>query len=72
MLCYGDVTEHIRGLNFAEDKRTTVIVTRPSLWRELLTVGQELLCQAWTDRGLVYIVNTHLENIIMCYTHAKL
>jgi hypothetical protein len=54
------VIEGIRGLNMAAVKHTTVQVTRLSLYRKLLQIGQNLLYLAWNDRGPEYVVYIYI------------
>jgi hypothetical protein len=53
-------TKNVGGLSLAVVKRTTVQVTTQPLYYEIHELGHDLLCQAYTDTGLVYVLYIHI------------
>jgi hypothetical protein len=49
-------TENIRDLNLTVVKHTTVHVIKLVFQPELPLIGHNLLYQAWTKRGLIYVL----------------
>jgi hypothetical protein len=49
-------TENIRGLNLAVARHMTVQVIKLVFQPELPLIGHNLLYQAWTKRGQIYVL----------------